>query len=126
MLLIILTPRPRYALKPEHTGEWGEETINNALIPFLYVMGHLYPCNKMIQCIGVTAANRLFYYISHYMSLWFYRVIVISAVLLGRDMWMSKFSRLHGSLKFSESPFCYRVLSSKVDRFFFFSLNLSK
>lgn len=115
----MLTLRAQYALKPEHTGECSEETINNALIPFFYVVGHLYPCNKMIQCIRVTAANTLFYYISYYMSLWFYRVIVISAVLLGRGMWMSKFSRLRGSLKFSESPFCYRVLSPKVDRFFF-------
>lgn len=66
--MMILNPRAQCALKPEHVNEWGEETINNALIPFLYVMGHLYPCKKMIQCIRVTAANMLFYYISHYMS----------------------------------------------------------
>lgn len=47
----------------------SEETINSALIPFIYVMGHLYPSNKMIPGIEVTAADTAFYYVSHYMSL---------------------------------------------------------
>jgi len=77
----------------------------------------------MIQCIGVTARNTLFYYVSRYVSLCFCRVIVISADLLGAGMCVSKFSRLHGSLEFSESPFYYRMHSCKVDRYFFFFIS---
>lgn len=47
----------------------SEESINSVLILFLYVMGHLYRSNKMIPGIEVTAADMLFYYVSHYMSL---------------------------------------------------------
>lgn len=49
---------------------------------------------------------------------------MFSEVLLGRGLWMSKFSRLRGSAVFRKL-FHYRVYSCEVDNYFF-SLNLLK